>query len=233
MRFRSYLPQFSIRQLFIWTAFIGFACVSLRSASETWVAIAFAVVLMIIGVMPMLVILRSGADRAYWVGFAVIGSLYLGLLMYSFALEPNTVNSNPLSAGNLATARLARCCHRAIYGELAMANQLVFTVGMPATQYSVQLEDSGLITLNPATIDVDVAALRASSLRTGTVRWRMPVVATAASPKADDFVNVAHALWTLVLAACGAWFARWLYRSQSRMAQATGTVTTQLKSRHD
>jgi hypothetical protein len=70
---RSYLPRFSIRQLLLWTAFIGFACVSLRNASETWVAIAFAVVLMIIGVMPMLVILHSGADRAYWMGFMMIG----------------------------------------------------------------------------------------------------------------------------------------------------------------
>ena len=122
MFLRSYLPRFSIRQLLVWTAFIGFACVSLRSASETWVSIAFALALMIIGVMPMLVILRSGADRAYWMGFAVIGSLYLGLLMYSFALEPNTSNANPLSAGNLATARLARYSHRAIYGEQAMAN---------------------------------------------------------------------------------------------------------------
>ena len=64
MFLRAYLPRFSIRQLLVWTAFIGFACVSLRSASEIWVAIAFAVVLMFLGVMP-LVILRQGPERAY------------------------------------------------------------------------------------------------------------------------------------------------------------------------
>ena len=92
---------------------------------------------------------------------------------------------------------------------------------MPATQYNFQLEGSGLITLNPSTIDVDVAAARGAALRTGTVRWRMPVVATAAGPKADNFVNVAHALWTLVLAACGGKFARWLYQSRSEQQHAT------------
>lgn len=30
-------------------------------------------------------------------------------------------------------------------------------------------------------------------------------------PSKADFINVAHSLWTLLLAACGGWLARWIY----------------------
>ena len=203
---RSLLPRFSIRQLLIWTAFIGFACVSLRSASEAWVAIAFAVVFMALGVTPMLVILRSGADRAYWMGFAVLGSLYLGLLMYSFALEPNAVNSNPLSADNLATARLARYGYDRIHGQNQQLPSYSFTLQTQAANGVLTENNIDFVGIGSTT-----GTLRATSIRLfGTVAAPSP-----ASPNAKDFVNVAHALWTLLLAACGGRFAQWLYQSRS------------------
>jgi hypothetical protein len=224
MFLRSLLPRFSIRQLLVWTAFIGFACVSLRNASETWVAIAFAVVIMALGTTPMLVILRQGQVRAYWMGFAIIGGLYLGLLMYSFALEPNTANSNPLSASNLATARLASRCHSAIYGQEARANQLIFTTGLPATTYNVNLDGQALFSLDQNTGAGVVGTSSGSMLRTASLRLTMPVAVLSTGPRETDFVNVAHALWTLLLAACGGRFAQWLYQSRSKVEQSSSAA---------
>jgi hypothetical protein len=36
------------------------------------------------------------------------------------------------------------------------------------------------------------------------------------APSQRDFTNVSHALWTLLLAFCGGWFAQWLYASRER-----------------
>jgi hypothetical protein len=185
------------------------------------VAIAFAVVLLIIGVMPMLVILRSGADRAYWMGFAVIGSLYLGLLMYSFTLEPNATKSNPFAASNLATAQLARYGHAAIYGKEMRTNKLLFTTGKPEISYSFQLNNQATLDLDQSAGEIVVGNASGSSLRTATLRLLLRPSATPAGPATEDFVNVAHALWTLLLAACGGWFARWLYQSRSRAERST------------
>jgi|SRR5882724_3688883 len=145
-------------------------------------------------------------------GFAVIGSLYLGLLMYSFALEPNAVNSNPLSAANLATARLARYGYDRIHGRNQQLRSYSFTLQTQAS--------NGVLTDNNIDfVDVGSTAgtLRAKSIRLlGTVTAPRP-----ASPNSKDFVNVAHALWTLLLAACGGRFAQWLYQSRSERHDVT------------
>ena len=36
-------------------------------------------------------------------------------------------------------------------------------------------------------------------------------VSAITGPSRADFINVAHSLWTLLLAACGGWLARWIY----------------------
>ena len=211
MVLKSYLPRFSIRQLLVWTAFIGFACVSLRSPSESWIATAFAVVLVILGATPMLVILRQGPERAYWMGFAVVGWLYLALLLYSFALEPSSVNSNPLSAGNLATARLSRFGHELIYGRQEMPVSFSLTVGTSTTNgvmNAQQVTFTG-IGSNPAT-------LRATSIRLLGVAPSRPIGSSV-----EDFIHVAHALWTLLLATCGGWFATWLYAARAEPSRVT------------
>jgi len=217
MSFRSCLPQFSIRQLLVWTAFIGFACVSLRNASETWVSIALGVVLAILGATPMLVLLRQGKARAYWLGFASIAWLYIGLLLYSFALEPSTAISNPLSSGNLATARLAKYLHNSIYPPVIRDGDFIFSIGTPP-QYLAAADGRIVFAVDR---DLDYAAFRngAATLRAQSLRLWNSTVSAPSGPAQEHFVNVAHALWTLLLAACGGWFARWLYGLQSRTEQ--------------
>ena len=165
----------------------------------------------------MLVLLRKGKARAYWAGFASIAWLYIGLLLYSFALEPSAIDANPLSSKNLATARLAKYLHNSIYPPVMRDGEFIFSFGTPP-QYLAATDGRLIFTLDKdakyADSSAGVTTLRAQSLRL----WSTAGVAPK-GPAIDHFVNVAHALWTLLLAACGGWFARWLYGLQFRTEQ--------------
>jgi hypothetical protein len=47
------------------------------------------------------------------------------------------------------------------------------------------------------------------------------------SPAPDDFVNVAHAFWALLIALCGGWFTGWVYTTrpvaQKRAAETSAS----------
>ena len=46
-------------------------------------------------------------------------------------------------------------------------------------------------------------------------------------PSHGDFVNVAHSLWALLLAACGGWLARWLYATGPAAKKGTADHTNE------
>ena len=43
---------------------------------------------------------------------------------------------------------------------------------------------------------------------------------TFTGPSQQDFAFVAHALWTLLLALCGGWFAQWVYATRGQRSEA-------------
>jgi hypothetical protein len=177
---------FSIRQLFVWTAFIALECVALRNAGDAWVAAMFSLALVILASALLLVLFRVGSQRAYWSGFAMCGWLYMLVLMYGWSLD--SVKDNrawylPLGPNNLATSQLSMACYKQVYTWIA---RIPDTNSAAATTGSF---GGGL----------------------GMGGFGGTPVATPRGPAQHDFVNVAHAFWTLLLATCGGWFARWLY----------------------
>src|SRR5947209_704555 len=113
----SSLLRFSIRHLLIGTAMIGLACVALRSASGTWVAVMLALVLLSLVASLLLLIFRMGAERAYWTGFALVGGLYVLVLINGWGLDPNTTYNHPLSPQNLITGQLAALAYDRLYSS--------------------------------------------------------------------------------------------------------------------
>jgi hypothetical protein len=182
MRFKKYLPRFSIRQLLAATAFIAVGCVALRSASPTITSASYGILLAVLAGSLLLVIHRQGAKRAFWTGFALCGWLYLLLLMYSWGLDRAT--TNPLSQRNLFTVRLSTWCHGIIFNR---------DLSPPPTPVNVTLSLEGVM---PGTSSPARFVTIAGAPRSG--------------PPEREFVATAHVLWAVVFALCGGWFARCL-----------------------
>ena len=196
---RFSLLRFSIRHLLIGTGLVALGCVSLRNASATWVAVVFALVLLSLTGSLLLLIFRQEEARAYWIGFALVIGLYLLVLSGGWGLDQN---SHPLSPNNLITGRITKSCYQWLYssGDLQIAAQPFFSSGGTSPGGNITLFKT--VTNGPVPGGVPGAVSFTVTTVTGP---------TSAVPTLDDFLNVAHGLWALVLAACGGWFARWLY----------------------
>lgn len=180
--------RFSIRHLLMWTAFVAVGCVALRSSSETWSGVLHAVSLLSLGAAILLLIYRQGAARAYWLGFALSGWLYVIILMYGWSLSREGRFYVPIEPDHLITSRLSIAAYQWSYTLLAPR---------PAPNYGGGGFGGG-----------------GGGFGAGGGFVTPPPPAFTGPPQ-HEFVNVAHALWTLLLAACGGCFAQWLYLTRA------------------
>lgn len=209
--------SFGLRQLFLLVSAIALGLVALRSAATPWVSAMLALTVMVLTVSLLLLIFRRGPQRAYWIGFATCGWMYLLLLLLSWTLGRNTSNDSPLRARNLVTQQLSTGVYHWLY-EKAFERHLVSIpdggtvfLGSSGGGYVGSgvmpgaAGDSGM-----ALGSGDMMSSDGMSTRLGMGdRFRAP--AQPPGPNEGDFVNVAHSLWTLLFASIGGWLALWLY----------------------
>jgi hypothetical protein len=178
--------RYSLRQLLVATALVALACVALRNASPAWVAGLMSLVLLLLAAALPLAILRDGATRAWWFGFGLFGGLYMLLLAYSWSLDPSSAdhNDNPLRPGALLTTRLSRSGYERLFASVDTA----------------------------ATDQFGAVKFRWNA--DGKLEPLPPGPPGNTNPSRSDFVNVAHALWALLLAIVGGWFTRWVYATR-------------------
>jgi len=197
--FASPAFRFSIRQLLVWTALVGLACVSLRNASPTWVAALLGLVLLVLTAAVPLAIFRHERSRAFWIGFALFGWLYVLVLAYGWSLDPVKSDHNPLRPERLITARLTSSGFDRLYASEEPQQGQSTWIQLPPQPRFVDTGDGVMVSAGTA----DLRLMIAGTQRTG------PTV-----PDYDDFLNVAHAFWTILLAALGGWFTRWIYATR-------------------
>ena len=181
------LPRlsFGLRQLFLWTAAIALALVALRGASPAWIAAMMGLALFVLAASILLVVFRRGHQRAYWIGFATFGWLYMLLVLFSLTLGSNQPKNSPIRPNNLVTQRLSSACYHWLYDEAFERYHASSTMNHGAWYGgSMGGELYGVGPNGP-----------------------LP----APGPNAGDFVNVAHSLWALLLAALGGCLAYWFY----------------------
>lgn len=195
------LLRFSIRHLLLWTAAIALGCVALRSASSGWVAAMLALTTLVLATAVLLAVFRQGADRAHWVGFAAFGWLYLLLLMFGWSGSSSDLGSweNPFLPYNLATAKLSAWCYDRLYAP----PEVEYTTGGMSGFSSMSGFDGGGPTMGMGKMPSGMGPMGGMPGGGGAPAFD--------GPAQGDFVNVAHSLWALLLAACGGWLARWLY----------------------
>jgi hypothetical protein len=185
------LFRFSLKNLLIATGVVALACVALRSASENWAGALLGVMIALLAAAILLAIYRRGADRAFWIGFAVCGWLYVLTLIYGWDIDPQRRFNHPLAPYNLATSQATTALYKrlpaGVFARYENVPVFGFGGGMPITP--------GM----PGAASFPAAA-------TGYQRVKV-------QPSLDEFINTAHPFWTLLLSAFGGWFARWLYHT--------------------
>jgi hypothetical protein len=192
------MPRFSIRQLFIATAFIAAGCFGLLNATPLVAAASLTGVALILSVAVLIAIYRGGERRAFWVGFAFLGWVYL-FLCFGGLLSATSFDWRGNITGQLALALY----DRAYLSEAARPVQpTVFSPYVPPPGTIYPSYPSGIAPVTGAPM---------------VYTQLTPVIVQVSSgPDREQFLYVAHSLWTLLLAACGGWFAQWLYATRAK-----------------
>ena len=199
---------FSLRQLLVWMGVIAMGCVALRSASTIWVAVMLGLALLTMTAAILFAVFRQGAERAYWIGFATFGWMYLLLLYSGWSLQTNDAPETPLRPHNILTSRISSACYHWLY-DAAFAK---YFASFPSGRYG-----GGMGGMGGGFGSGGFGSMGGS-----------PARPPAPGPNEGDFVNVAHALWTLLLAAFGGLLAQWL--SSSRKGNESRTTAGALSS---
>ena len=195
--------RYSIGQLILATALVGLACVALRNAGPVWVAALLGGVLALLGAGLPLALFREGQQRSFWIGFALFGWLYLLVLAYGWSLDANTSSGNPLRPQALITAHLSMLGYNKLYPASRQTADVVYDVNgtLVLTQGSPN---------QPVIWDTRTGnALSGFSFSVGRAGTSAPP-----GPTREDFVNVAHACWALLIAVCGGWFSCWVFATR-------------------
>jgi hypothetical protein len=225
--------RFTLRQFLIGIAGIALACVALRSASTWWVSAMLGLAFFAMTAALLLVVYRRDAQRAFWIGFAAFGWVYLLLLILGWSIEKNT----PVKTSSLFTDRLSRASYDWLfakataqvdggYGGYGGGGYGGYSGGgYPAPGYpggyppgprgrmpggympGGDMGSGGYGSMMPAGSGYGGAP-------------SAPAPPFVAPPSKTDFVNVAHGIWAILLAVCGGWLARLIYITQPRHAAA-------------
>ncbi len=238
----SALPwwRFSLKQLLLATALVAVGCVALRNANTTWVGAMVGLTWIALAASLLLAVYRDGQLRAFWVGFAVAGWLYLVLPIYGWSFMSN------LQGNTVITTRISHWAYDRLYSE---------PVPPPASGYGPPMSGgmamgsgggdmySGGMSGYPGGMGSSGGDMGSSyggmsdgSMMAGSGGGMPgmggmggtyggmpggmtgPVVPAFTGPSQQDFTNVSHSLWTLLLAFCGGWFAQWLYATRGRQS---------------
>jgi hypothetical protein len=87
--------RFTIGTLLVLVFFLGISFAALREASPIWDGAILCVTIGAILVSILLAVHRAGTKRAFWLGFALFGSTYLGLTVVP-SLESRLISTQAL-----------------------------------------------------------------------------------------------------------------------------------------
>lgn len=185
-------PKFTIASLLGIVLFLGIGLAALRAANDAWDSGVFGVTLSMLLISVLLVIHRTEARRAYWIGFALFGWSYLVLSMVT-SIEARLPTSKALSyLDSKVPGRM-----------ITITGVLNGSPGGPGTSMTA-------IAFSPDGRSI-------GSSQGNTVRlWDVATGRLLAGPNGttEDFVKIGHSLLALVMAFLGAHLSRYLFASE-------------------
>ncbi|MFN0018344.1 MAG: hypothetical protein ACKVP0_08800 [Pirellulaceae bacterium] len=202
--------QFSLRNLLVAVAFFALGAAALVNAGAWWSAITWATALLSLVSAGLLAMHRREEQRAFWGGNVLFGTLYVLLLMYSIQPTSSSNSSvlclNSLSYFNLLTTKLANWSYSFLPTSLTTE---YFPGGSGGTGSSgPSLPGSGppMSGSMPGPTSGFGGGMPAMPAVTLNPRF---VTQTA-------YLEVAHALWIILLATLGGALSAWFYKTRQQ-----------------
>lgn len=108
------LFQFSIRGLLAAVTILAVGIAALLNANGVWQGAMWGLALYALTAAVLLVVYRREEARAYWLGFAIFGWMYLAVFLTSLVPTPSQAwfRTDPLKHEHLFTTHLANLAHQ-------------------------------------------------------------------------------------------------------------------------
>ena len=209
------LFQFSIRSLLIGVTIAAVGIAALLNAGPWWEAAMWGGTLLLLALSLLLIVYRRQEGRAYWVGFAVLGWLYLAAIVYSWTPFANSkyTRRDPLAQKSLITTRIAQLAYDSLLPEAKRQPNIADPGAMSyASLVEIYMADDSAAAAERAAAArarMDMTAMMSGASAAGTATVPNPSYVPIAS-----FLHVAHALWLLLIAAIGGKTCQLIYRTR-------------------
>jgi WD40 repeat protein len=185
--------RFNIASLLVVIFILGVGFAALRESNDTWDSSVFTITLVVLLISIMLAVHRAEQRRAFWLGFALFGSAYLGLSLVP-SIEPRLITTKALDY-----------LDSKVPGRPTAVLNVLFSAtipGGPSNQAQV--------------VAFDQNGNRIATASQGAVRlWNATTgkVLSGWSGTTENFVRIGHSLFALIAAFLGGQLSRRLYRS--------------------
>lgn len=178
--------RFSLATLFLAVLFAAIGCAALVNANELWRQTMVTATVTALVIATLAAVIWQGQSRVFALGFAVTGWIYLVLVFVSvFGLR-----------NDLLTDKAVVSVYTAIHGEPTLQQQWVQTMAVSTSRARLRTaSNNGIIGL-----------LNLSNRR------RVGAAGGAQQVEFQDFADISHSLWVIVVACLGGVVARTLSR---------------------
>jgi len=194
--------RLSLRELLVLVALVALAIVSLKYASESWVAIVAAVTMLAFFVATIVAAVDRGPRQAFAIGFALTMAGYAMIVMNS-TINMHNGGTKKIEfdqwEGRLPTTRLLRYLHMAVEDN----KWIDFQTGKEIPDYDPN---------NPP------ASVTATPVKGAGARGLMlgARVSFVESPPSEVFMPIGHCWWGLLLGYLGGLLAAFVYHRRMR-----------------
>jgi hypothetical protein len=192
--------RFNIGNLLTIIFVLGVGFAGLRESNELWDGGVFTVTLGVLLISILLAVHRTESRRAFWIGFALFGGVYLGL-----SLVP-TIESRLITTKTLAY----------LDSKVPGRSTVLYNVVNTGTGYGV----------GNNRITWAVGGIRSANAGGGqAMLWDAATgkLLSGRSGTTENFVRIGHSLFVLLMAWLGGQLSRRLYRS-SRSQKTTSAA---------
>ena len=194
------MSRFSIRTLMVLIAGSAVGLAALRNANELWARVMMMLALGLVCVAGLWAILLRGRERAWWLGFAVLGCMYLSVslsplwsrLITTHLLE--YVHARVISS-SIATFDVSRADQNSFLYRVVMIDGTASSRTMSNSVYNSTPGEDVLATMEPAN------------------RWRSALPGAA---NHDQFLRIGHSLFALLVGLVGGTVAVWFLGRRER-----------------
>jgi hypothetical protein len=213
------LFQFSIRSLFVGVTILSVGIAALLNANRWWEAVMWGGTIFVLALAILLPIYRQQEQRAFWLGFAVFGWIYLAILVYSWTpgAKEQVARSDPFAQSSLLTTRLSKGAYNSLLPESKKQPSVPMMNGNGSAPMTVYFG-----TKFPVVDTLPAPGADSAISTTVSLALTPSGVLMSSNPNyvsIETFTHIAHALWLLLVAAIGGKTCQIIYRTRPRMEE--------------